>query len=364
VADFRTTAGGGRLATSVGGPMTGRGADLVVIDDPAKPDEMLSEVQRDAVNRWIQSTVFSRLNNKAKGAIVVAMQRLHVLDLTGYLLQDPQWKLLRLAAIAEAEERYPIVRVDGTPDVLGRREGEVLHAARESVEALQGIRQALGPYLFAAQYQQTPMAPDGNIVKLSWFGRYEEAPREFDRIVQSWDTASKTGELNSYSVCTTWGVKDRRAYLLHIFRRRLEYPDLRRAVIEQAALYKPSVILVEEKSSGAALLQDLKRENLFVLKEVKPTQSKAMRMHNQTAFIEGGFVLLPKEAAWLQAYETELMLFPIGQFDDQVDSTSQALADIQEHLQEPGLLGFYRMWAEQVGNGGAEAGFRWPEEDD
>jgi len=349
VADFRTTAGGGRLTTSVGGPMTGRGADLIVIDDPAKPDEMLSETQRDAVNRWMHSTVYSRLNSKSRGAIVVAMQRLHLLDLTGYLRQDPSWHLLKLSAIAEADERYAIRTIGGEERVYERKEGQALHPARESLDLLQAIRQSLGSYLNAAQYQQNPMAPDGNIVKLPWFGRYETPPAKFDQILQSWDTASKVGELNSYSVCTTWGKADKKVYLLHVFRKRMEYPELKRAVKEQAELWKPNVILVEEKSSGAALLQELKREDIYNLKEVKPTTSKAMRMSNQTAFIENGFVYLPKEEPWLQAYENELMLFPIGQFDDQADSTSQALAYIQEQMQEPAGLAFYRIWGEQCG---------------
>jgi len=349
VADFRTIHGGGRLATSVGGPMTGRGADLVVIDDPAKADEMISDVQRDGINRWVPSTVYSRLNRKDKAAIVLTMQRLHLMDLTGYLAQDPAWKVLRLAAIAETDEEYVIELINGEQRTFGRKEGDVLHPERESLESLQKTREALGTYFFAAQYQQTPMAPDGNILKLSWFARYEEPPASFDCVFQSWDTASETGKKNSYSVCTTWGIKSKHIYLLNVFRKRLEYPDLKRAVIEQARLYRPRVILVEAKSSGAALVQELRRDDLYTLKEVKPQGSKEMRMQTQNALIENGFVHLPKDAPWLPAYEFELMIFPMGDHDDQVDSTSQALAYFQERLQEPGLIAFYRMELERAG---------------
>jgi predicted phage terminase large subunit-like protein len=348
-ADFRTIQGGSCLATSVSGPMTGRGADLVVIDDPAKPDEMLSEVQRDGVNRWVYSTVHSRLNKKDAAGIVLTMQRLHVMDLTGYLAQDPAWKLLRLAAIADADEEYTIELVNGKRRTYRRHEGTVLQPERDSLESLQRTRETLGSYLFAAQYQQTPMAPDGNIVKVSWFPRYDEAPTGFERIFQSWDTASETGKKNSYSVCTTWGIKGKHVYLLHVFRKRLEYPDLKRAVAELSARFRPAVIIVEAKSSGAALVQELRRDNLYTLKEVKPQGSKEMRMSTQTAMMENGFVHLPKDAPWLPAYELELMLFPIGEHDDQADSTSQALAYFQEHLQEPGGLAFYRMECERLG---------------
>lgn len=348
VMDFRTTAGGGRLATSVGGPMTGRGADLVVIDDPAKPDEMLSDPQRDTVNRWLTGTVYSRLNNKDTSGIVIAMQRLHVLDLTGFVASDRAWKILRLPAIAEADERFIVIGADGRPREYGRKEGEVLHSAREPLASIQRTREALGSYFFAAQYQQTPMAPDGNIVKLGWFARYEEPPA-FDYVIQSWDTASKTGEMNSYSVCTTWGIDDKHIYLLDVFRKRLEYPDLKRAVVEQTARFPVSVVLVEEKSSGAALLQELRRDGIYKLKDVKPKGSKEMRMTTQTAVIEGGYVYLPKSAPWLQDYEHELMLFPVGAHDDQVDSTSQALAYIQERMQEPAAFEFMRMESRRLG---------------
>jgi predicted phage terminase large subunit-like protein len=342
VADFRTVQGGGRLATSIGGPLTGRGADLGVVDDPGKPDEMLSESVRTATNQWLRSTFYSRLNDKENGSIVLAMQRLHVMDMTGFVIQEGGWTVRRLPAIAEADERYCYKTVGGKDKLVGRKVGGVLHPARESLATLVKTRAALGSYLFAAQYQQNPMAPDGNIVKLTWFGRYDELPASFDRIFQSWDTASKTGELNSYSVCTTWGLKDRRAYLLHVFRERLEYPDLKRAVVRLWQEYHPDAILVEDKSSGMALLQELAKDGIYCLKPIKPEGTKEMRMSRQTAMIEGGGVLLPRSAFWLPDYETELMLFPIGEHTDQVDSTSQALQWVKDLDADTGLLEFYR----------------------
>lgn len=348
--NFYTVQGGARLAASVGSGMTGRGADLIVIDDPAKPDEMLSDVIRENVKQWFRSTVYSRLNNKASARIVVAMQRLHVDDLTGYLLRDggEPWTLLKLAAKAEADETFRY-RTPGGMRTYRRKAGELLHATREPEATLAQVRGALGNYLYTAQYQQDPVLPDGNLINLKWFPRYAELPKKFDLVFQSWDTASKAGELNSFSVGTTWGVAGKGIYLLDVYRRRVEYPELKRAFIEQAQLHRPRVILIEETSAGIALLQELKRDGVFALKAVKPEKDKQMRMRAQTALMESGRVWLPERAAWLPAYEMELMLFPEVPHDDQADSTSQALAYWQERLQEPGLLAFYRMEHERMG---------------
>lgn len=348
--NFYTVQGGSRLAGSVCKGITGRGADLIVIDDPAKPDEMLSDVIRESVKQWFRSTVYSRLNNKASARIVVAMQRLHVDDLTGYLLRDggEPWTLLKLAAKAEADEIFRY-RTPGGMRTYRRKAGELLHPARESEATLAQVRGALGNYLYTAQYQQEPVLPDGNLINLKWFPRYAEPPKKFDFVFQSWDTASKAGDLNSYSVGTTWGVLGKALYLVDVYRKRVEYPDLKRAFIEQARLHRPRVILVEEKSSGIALLQELKRDGIYTLKAVKPEKDKTMRMRAQTALIENGQVWLPERAVWLPAYEMELMLFPEVPHDDQADSTSQALAYWQERLQEPGGIAFYRMECERMG---------------
>jgi len=348
--NFLTVQGGARLAASVGGGVTGRGADLIVIDDPAKPDEMMSEVQRENVKNWFRSTIYSPLNNKAEARIVVAMQRLHVEDLTGSLLRDggEKWEHLKLPARAEQDEMFVYQTASG-PKTYVRKAGELLQPARESDETLAQTRAALGAYLFAAQYQQEPMLPDGNLVNINWFPRYTEVPQKFDRIFQSWDTASTASELNSFSVCTTWGVKGKHIYLIGVYRKHVEYPDLKRAVHEQARLHRPQVIVVEDKSSGIALLQELRREGVYSVKAFKPDKDKTIRMRAQTALMEQGQVWLPKEAPWLAAYEMELMLFPYAQHDDQADSTSQALAYWQEQLQEPGGLAFYRMELERLG---------------
>ena len=172
-------------------------------------------------------------------------------------------------------------------------------------------------------------------------------PERFDRIVQSWDTANKPSELSDYSVCTTWGLKGKLIYLLHVLRRRMGYPELKRAVREQRELWDAEVVLIEDRASGTQLIQELTHEGLYAVKGFTPEGDKVMRLHAQTAMIENGFVHLPREAPWLAEYLHELTTFPKAKHDDQADSTTQALAWIKEAGQEPGWLQYYRELCEE-----------------
>jgi len=336
VHDFTTTAKGSRLATSIDGGVTGRGADFIIIDDPLKPDEALSETQRAAVNNWYDHTLVSRLNDKRTGCIILIMQRLHEDDLVGHVLAGEQWKLLRFPAIAEKDELHVIETPYG-PRSFRRRAGEALHKEREPLEILNNVRERLGEYHFAGQYQQDPAPLGGGLVKAEWFKTYTEAdkPTKFELIFQSWDTANKPTELSDYSVCTTWGVKERHLYLLHVFRERLSYPELKRAVQEQAKAFSLQMILIEDKGSGTPLIQELISEGIHAIKKYEPTMDKTMRMNSVTSTIENGFVHLPDTAAWLAEYLHELTIFPKGKYDDQADSTSQALDWVKDSFAEP-----------------------------
>jgi predicted phage terminase large subunit-like protein len=185
----------------------------------------------------------------------------------------------------------------------------------------------LGEYNFAGQYQQAPAPQGGGMVKAAWFRHYpaNERPEQFERIVQSWDTANKASELSDFSVCTSWGIKGKDLYLLHVLRRRLEYPALKRAVVEQARAWGATIVLIEDKASGTQLIQELVGAGLHAVTRYQPQGDKIMRMHAQTAMIENGFVHLPKEAPWLPDYLHELTVFPGGKYDDQVDATAQFL---------------------------------------
>jgi len=342
VQEFVTTAQGYRLATSVGGVLTGRGADVIIIDDPLKPDEALSESQRRACNDWYDHTLYSRLNDKQSGCIILIMHRLHEDDLVGHVREQEGWEVVSFPAIAEQDEEHLIASPFG-PSRFTRRAGEILHPERESRETLEQIRHTIGEYNFAGQYQQTPAPFGGGLIKEASFPRYgpNELPDKFDQIVQSWDTANKVTELSDYSVCTTWGIKDKRIYLLHVLRKRMEFPDLKRAVRGQWQAHKATVVLIEDSASGTPLIQELIEEGISVTR-CKPEGEKEMRLIVQTATIENGFVYLPREAPWLAEYLKELTTFPKAKYNDQADSTSQALAWTKQRHPAWAIFEFWR----------------------
>jgi predicted phage terminase large subunit-like protein len=347
-----TTRGGFRLATSVGGVLTGRGADVILIDDPLKPADAMSEARRTGANAWFDGTLYSRLNDKTKGSIVVVMQRLHEDDLVGHVLKTEGWEIVSFPAIAESDESHEIETPFGLKS-FARQEGEALHPEREPLATLERIRSTIGEANFAGQYQQRPAPAGGGMIREAWFPRFSEAerPQRFERIIQSWDTANKRHELADYSVCTTWGLKGPNAYLLNVFRKRLSFPDLERAVIDQDALFSPEVILIEDRASGTQLIQALIEKGVSRATRYSPEGDKVMRLYAQTAAIENGFVWLPREAPWLADYLRELTLFPAGRHDDQVDSTAQALAWIRSRPRAPGVAEYWRRMAGQGENG-------------
>jgi predicted phage terminase large subunit-like protein len=339
-AEFETTGGGCRLSTSVDGGLTGRGADFIIVDDVHKPEEAVSVVSRHAVKDWYASTLYSRLNDKTKGAIVVVQQRVHEDDLVGHLLHQKGWEVLSLPAIAERDEVFEAMTPYGKYRYR-RKAGEALHPEREPVAALEAIRQAIGSYNFAAQYLQSPEPPGGGMIKEAWFSFYDRLPDKFDAVLQSWDTANVAGDLSSFSVGTTWGTKADLVYLLDVFRQRLNYPDLKRAVRERAKIFRADVILIEHRASGVRLYQELAREGIRGITKYEPEGEKSMRMFRHVAFIESGAVNLPRQAPWLPDYLHELLTFPHSIYDDQLDSTSQALDWIQRQGRCSGWVEYY-----------------------
>ena len=325
--DFETTAGGGRLATSVTGTLTGRGGDIIILDDVIKPDEAESDTVREAVNEWYKRTLASRLDDKATGAIICVMQRLHQYDLAGTMLETGTFRQLALAAIAETEEIIQLTR--GRTRL--RRIGDVLHPERESRELLLNVIKAeMGSRAFAAQYQQNPVPALGNILKRDWlkfYGPIEAAPKG-GTIVQSWDTASKPGLQNDWSVCVTAVVTGKFAYVIDVFRKRMAFPELKAEAIRLALLHRATALLVEDQSSGISLIQELKKfpnPGVPVPIARKTEGDKISRVEGISAMVEAGQLLLPNEAPWLADFTNELLGFPSARFDDQADAAAQLL---------------------------------------
>jgi len=339
-----TTRHGLRLATSVGGTLTGKGGDLILVDDPMKAADAHSETARRAVREWWQGTLSSRLDNPRPGAMIVVAQRLHPDDLVGFLLEHSDFAHLDLPAIAETVQRLPI----GHGLDFVRQPGDLLHPERLDHAELDRLKRELGTLAFEAQYQQRPAPAEGHLVKRRWFPRFDldaVRPGDFDLIVQSWDTAEVPGETNDYSVCTTWGLVDDTAYLLDVLRERLGYPDLRRRVIARQRAHQAHGVIIEGAANGRALFQDLRREGHLWVRTLNPEGDKISRLARQSAKIEQGRVLLPTEADWLAAYEDELTGFPNTKYDDQVDSTTQLLRALDYDLARRLLLPTSRAYA-------------------
>lgn len=322
-AETVTTRHGYRLATSVGGTLTGRGGDVIIIDDPIKPADAMSEVERARANEWYDTTLLSRLDDPRSGTIVLVMQRLHEDDLTGHLLLKGGFVHLRLPAVADSDLEIPV----GPNRVQTFREGEALHPERLDLATLNQTRESVGSRAFAAQYLQAPTPAEGNLVRREWFRHYAQAPsREvFTRVVQSWDVASKVSAAADWSVCSTWGIVRNEAWLLDVMRGRWEYPELLRHCCSHAATHRPQVVLIEESSNGAALVQSLRQETPLPVVPIRPRLDKSTRVQQASPPIEGGRVLFPKDAPWLADLEHELLGFPQARHDDQVDSVVQFL---------------------------------------
>jgi predicted phage terminase large subunit-like protein len=317
---FMTTQRGCRFATSVGGSTTGEGGNFLIIDDPMSPMQAMNEHGRSHVAAWFDHTFASRLDDKSKGVIVLVMQRLHADDLSGRLMAKGGWTHLCLPAVSDVSVVYDFGRVRKE-----RAAGEMLHPARENLRLVERAKIELGSSAFAAQYQQQPQAEECGMVRGSWFPRYTAAPSSFDRVVQSWDTAIKSGQQHDASACLTFGEAGGKSYLLDARVLRREYPELKRAFYALGEQWNPQAILVEDRASGQQLLQDVRRESMLPVLAVSPRADKVTRFAAISALIEAGRLILPVQSPWLADFESEIFTFPMGAHDDQADALSQYL---------------------------------------
>jgi len=320
--DFTTAEGGGRRALTLGGAITGLGADILIVDDLMKAADAHSPVERDRVKAYYQDSLVSRLNDKRTGRIIVIQQRLHEDDLAGFLIANGNFEHLNLTAIAERDESF---------DLPGgrchrRSRGDALHEQREPRETLERIRREIGPATFSAQYQQSPVPPGGNLIRLEWFPTYDDALErtDYQYVVQSWDTSAGIGRHNDFSVCMTFGRHQRGWDLLDVYRSKLEYPGLRQMVLEQQRRWNAILVVIEDAGAGTSLVQELSQEHPGIYK-FRPQQNKEVRLVAQSGKLSDGVVRLPSEAPWLDEFRNELRAFPNGAHDDQVDCLSQLL---------------------------------------
>ncbi len=308
--------GGGVFAIGVGGGVTGRGADVLILDDVAHDSG--SEAEREAAYVWYSEVAVPRLEPSA--AILAIGTRFHEDDLFGRILAGPgakDWTIIRLPAFAEEN------------DPLNRRIGGPLWPARVKKSDLDERREIMGARAFESQFQQNPLPAAGNLFKAEWLThRYEAVPEDLN-VIFGLDAASKTGIANDFSAIAVVASSATHHYVLDVIRRKVDFPGLRRMVIAAYEQYRPKTIYIEDAANAVGLIQEFRRETSLPIVAEQPKGAKHARMEAQTGLFESGKVLLPHDrlgAQWMLDFEREMLAVPGGKHDDQVDALVLALS--------------------------------------
>jgi predicted phage terminase large subunit-like protein len=313
---FALTAGGTYYATGRGGAITGRGADLLLLDDLVKDaEEARSEAVRTSVREFFERVAFTRL--QPGGAVVLIGTRWNLDDLIGVVLEEragERWRVVNLPALAVEDE----------PPPLSRRAGDPLWPERFPAAVLSEIRAVLGSAAFETLYQGNPVAAEGQMFRRDWWRFYDPArPSRFSRVTLSLDTAFQAKQTADYSAATVWGETEAGFLLLDAWRGRVEFPELKRRVVALAETWSPHAVLIEDKASGQSLVQELKSGTRLPVLPVKVTGDKIARAAAATPTVEAGRVYLPSGVPWLDDFLAELSSFPAGKHDDFVDTVTQ-----------------------------------------
>lgn len=315
--------GGSYRCAGVGGGITGMGADVLIIDDPLKDRKAANSATiRGALWDWYRSTASTRLT-PGGGGVIVVQTRWHTGDLTGLLLEAQEhggdaWTVLNFPAIAEKDEGW-------------RKEGEALHPERYSLDQLQKKRRAIGEFEWASLYQGRPAPQGGGIIREDWLQYYDELPRQFDRLVVSWDASFKGLDTSDYVAGQVWGRSGPNFYLIDQLRGKWDFPATLKAMIALRVKHpRAARILIEDKANGPAIISVI-RKHIPGIVPVTPKDSKEARLSAVSTFFETHNIFLPRpdRAPWIRDYVQELLQFPAGAHDDQVDATSQALNDLR-----------------------------------
>ena len=329
-AAFSNTAQGAMRATSVGGSVTGFGADTIVIDDLINPAQADSEAERTTGLRWYDESLSTRHNDKKNGRTVIVEQRTHLEDLTGHVVAQGGWAHLSLPAEFQRRTVYVFPR-SGRQVVCEER--DVLWRDREDQPQLEAARQRLGSYAYSAQYLQEPVPRGGALFREEWLHRtYREPPAHFDKLIISLDTAFKTGESADYSAVVVIGLltapdgtHEPGYYVLRGWHDRVPFNQLKRSVVALATEFNPDEVLVEDAASGQSLIQELKADTVFPVRAVKVDSDKFSRASAVTPMFESGRVFFPEIAGWLEPLTSELLAFPAAPHDDLVDALVHGL---------------------------------------
>ena len=351
---FDNDKGGYRINTSIDGVGTGEGGDVIIIDDANNVAEAESEITRVGTNIWFDETLQSRFNDPKTGALVSIQQRTHYDDLSGHIMdkygKDYVGLILPAEYEVESKRKMALRTFHGWRGDPRTEEGELLWPERFGKKEIDKLKIALGPYAAAGQLQQRPSPREGGLIPLTKFQRYSVMPaiETWKRLSLVFDTAQKEKELNDYSVCQAWVETSRGLFLLFIWRKKCRYPELRRNAKSLCEEWKPHEVLIEDKSSGSSLIQDLQEYKKFPIIGIDPKNiDKTMRMETEATAIEAGLVWIPetaggeinlehsvKQCLWLTDFEEECAQFPMGQHDDQIDPMSMYLKRVRERRQK------------------------------
>lgn len=323
---------GSYMSAGIGGGITGRGGDYVIIDDPIKNRaEAESKTYRDAVWDWYTSTLYTRLEKDA--CVLLTLTRWHEDDLAGRLLrlakEDPtseQWHIINYPAMYD--ENIP--NIDPTDP---RTHGDALWPAKFDKDTLLTTKKTVGTYEWSALYQQSPSPSGGSILHRKWFQYYTFAPTKFDEVLQSWDLSfgNTKGKSSSYIVGQVWGRIGPDKYLLDQVRDQLDFPQTIRAIKNLTKKWpQAKAKLIENKANGPAVISTLKKQMAGII-PVEPDGSKEARAYAISPQVESGNVYVPENEPWVHDFIEECVSFPNGLYDDQVDTMTQALNRMSNH---------------------------------
>jgi len=314
---WSTNHGGDYFAAGVGGAITGRGADLLIIDDPHSEQDALSETAMEHAYEWYTSGPRQRL--QPGGAIVIVMTRWSLKDLTA--------KVIKAQGYADHADKWEVVEF---PAVMPS--GKACWPEYWNLEELEGVKASLSVSKWNAQWQQNPTSEEGAIIKKEWWHRWEEDEvPQLEYVIQSYDTAFSKKETADYSAITTWGVfypKEEgppNLILLDCKKGRWDFPELKSEALDQYKFWEPETVIIEAKASGLPLTQELRQIGIPVV-NFTPSKGndKITRVHSVSPLFESGMIWAPDER-WADEVIDECAAFPYGEYDDLVDSTTQAL---------------------------------------
>ncbi len=320
-ADLETDQGGMRFATTVGGAMTGKGADFIIVDDPTKPAAVGRFTGGAQTNDWYQHTLLTRLDDKGYGVLMVVMQRLHVNDLAGFIGESDGFHILRLPAIATTDEDIPLR--DGL--IYHRKTGEALHPERESLQVLENLKKQMGSFLFAAQYQQDPMTPEGDLFHSKYIKHVDTLPvnASYGYWCLAIDCAVSQGPSADYTAFVLAFVCDEVVTVMQAKRGKWDYEEVKRITLQFKEKYKNDLqIVVEQASVGISLITYL-RDQGIPCRHYPPRDTKLGRAAQALPMFEAGqvqFFDADNPERGIQALLNELMCFPNGRNDDMVDA--------------------------------------------